>query len=830
MHWFKRILKISYWSLISLIVIGFIGVGLVIFYLEDDLPDVGVLNDVQLQVPLRIYTSDGELIAEYGEKKRIPAPYEQIPPQLIHAVLATEDQRFFEHPGVDIMGLARAAIQVVASGNKVQGGSTITMQVARNFFLTRKKTYTRKLKEILLAIKIDNELSKEKIISLYLNKIYLGNRAYGVGAAAQVYYGKELGDLTLAQQAMIAGLPKAPSALNPLRNPQAALKRRNHVLNRMLEQEYITEAEYEAAVSTPLTAKFHYPPISVNASHVAEMVRNMLIDQFGDDAYTSGLNVYTTIHSQAVKAANIAVRKALLEYDVRHGFRGAVANLGEPSLQHLEEWLAELKRYPTVNDLTPAAVVQIDTHAIRVVKNDGNIISISWDGLKWARPSLANGKYRGKEPSNASEIVSLGDVIYIDEMTKDHYRLAQVPEVEVALVAMNPQSGAIEALVGGFDFDSSNFNRATQAKRQPGSSFKPFVYSAALSKGFTLASIINDAPIVMNNTTSANHWRPQNVNKRFFGPTRLRTGLTKSRNLVSIRLLDAIGVNYAINFLEKFGFDTQDMPRNLSLALGSGAVTPLEMARAYCIIANGGFKVSPYLVNYITNDKNEIIFQAKPKLACEPCIVHDKDAFLKATQINPDTYAEQSVSPQVTYLMNSVLKDVITQGTGRGVRDAGLKRSDLAGKTGTTNDQKDAWFTGFNSDLVTVIWVGFDQPRSLHEYAARAALPGWTEFMKIILANKPEHHMPQPPGIVSVRINPETGNLATNWDRNSIFEYFTETTVPTAANAYRHIAHDDNMLMEDETDMSEPYQQQSRHHQQSSDATHSSDTDDERLF
>lgn len=825
MHWFKRLLKISYWSLISLAVIAFIGIGLTIFYLEDDLPDVSVLNDVQLQVPLRVYTSDGELIAEYGEKKRMPVPYEDIPPQLIHAVLATEDQRFFEHPGVDIMGLARAAIQVIASGNKVQGGSTITMQVARNFFLTRKKTYTRKLKEILLAIKIDNELSKEKIISLYLNKIYLGNRAYGVGAAAHVYYGKNLSELTLAQMAMIAGLPKAPSTLNPLRNPEAAIKRRNHVLNRMLEQNYITEAEYEEAVSHPLTAKYHQPPITVSAPYVAEMVRNLMLEQFGEEAYTSGLNVYTTIHSHAINAANSAVRNALIAYDIRHGYRGAVTNWGTPNLADLETWLTKLKQYPTVNQLAPAAVVKVDANAIAVIKEDGNIVTIDWDGLKWARRSLANGKYRSKAPLSAADVASLGDVIYIDALGQDRYRLAQVPEVEIALVAMNPQSGAIEALVGGFDFNSSNFNRVTQAKRQPGSSFKPFIYSAALNKGYTLASLINDAPIVINDPTTTSHWRPQNVNQRFYGPTRLRVGLTKSRNLVSIRLLEAVGVNYTVNYLKNYGFDLQDMPRNLSLALGSAAVTPLEMARAYSIVANGGFKVTPYLVNYITNDKNEVIYQAKPKLACEPCIVHDKETFLEATQISTDTYAEQAISPQVAYLMNSALKDVITHGTGRGVRQAGLTRTDLAGKTGTTNDQKDAWFTGFNSDIVTIVWLGYDQPRSLHEYAANAALPGWTEFMKNALANKPEHHMPQPPGIVSVRINTETGKLASHWDQNSVFEYFTESTVPTQTDSYSR-AMDDNPSYPNLPETTSTYQNRhSRHKPQPS-----STDNDERLF
>ena len=779
MNWFKRLLKLSYWSFIIFLAIGFVMIGLVIFYLEEDLPDIRMLNQVQLQVPLRIYTYDGELIAEYGEKKRIPVPYEQIPRPLIQAVLATEDQRFFEHSGVDLLGLARAAIQVIITGNKVQGGSTITMQVARNFFLTRKKTYSRKLKEILLAIKIDNELSKEKIINLYLNKIYLGNRAYGVGAAAQVYYGKNLSELTLEQMAMIAGLPKAPSTLNPLRNPEAALKRRNHVLNRMLEQGYISENDYDVAVNTPLTAKYHAAPITVDAPYVAEMVRNLLLTQMGDKAYTSGLNVYTTIHSQAVKAANQAVRKTLLAYDERHGYRGPIANLGTLNVQALDKGLAQLKQYPRINGLQPAIAIQTKADHVQAMLANGQIAMIPWEGIKWARPALSEGKYLGKVPQSVTEVVTIGDIIYLDQMTNNQYRLAQKPDVEIALVAINPQSGAIEALVGGFDFNSSNFNRATQAKRQPGSSFKPFIYSAALDKGFTLASIINDAPIVIANRATVGHWRPQNVNKRFFGPTRLRVGLIHSRKLVSIRLLEAIGIKHTINFLSNFGFEPQALPHNLSLALGTGAVTPLEMARAYAILANGGFKINPYIIHHISNDKNEIIYQAQPKIACEPCLTQNPLDFPEAKQIDPEVYAQQVIKPQVAYLMNSVLKDVITEGTGKGVSASGLQRADLAGKTGTTNEQKDAWFAGFNSDMAAVIWLGFDQPRSLHEYAARAAVPGWTEFMKLILGNKPEHHMPQPPGIIAVRIDPNTGKLASPGTTGSILEYFTEDTVPT---------------------------------------------------
>ena len=786
MIWLKRILRLFYWSVICLVCVGFLAVGLIIFYIEDDLPDVNLLNEVQLQVPLRIYSSDGELIAEYGQKRRIPVPYYEIPQQLINAVLATEDQRYFEHLGVDILGLMRASVQLVATGTKVQGGSTITMQVARNFFLSRKKTYTRKLKEILLAIKIDSQLSKEKILDLYLNKIYLGNRAYGVGAAAQVYYGKNLNELSLAQIAMIAGLPKAPSALNALKNPTAAIKRRNHVLNRMLEQNHITEQEYEQAVNTPLTAHYHHVPIDVKAPYVAEMVRKMLVDYYGEEAYTMGLNVYTTIHSKTARTANNAVRKAILAYDQRHGYRGAVTNLGNPQLGKLSHWLKNLKKIATVNNLEAGAVIQVKLHTVLVLSRTGEVITIPWEGLSWARPFIEDSKYAGALPKQASDIVKNGDIIYVDKLPDGNYRLAQIPEVEAALVSMDPQTGAIEVLVGGFDFNNSNFNRVTQAKRQPGSSFKPFVYSAALNKGFTLASIINDAPVVIENPIEEEYWRPQNVNKRFLGPTRLRTGLTKSRNLVSIRLLDAIGIKYAMNYLTNFGFNKQALPRDLSLALGSGTVTPLEMVEGYSILANGGYKVKPYIINTITNTKNEIIYQANPKIACEPCIIHDKDDSLQPEKNNTEKYAEQRISPQVAYLMTSVLKDVIKHGTGRAVIQTGLTRDDLAGKTGTTNQQKDAWFAGYNSHLATVVWVGYDQPRSLYEYAANVALPLWADFMKTTLANTPEHTMPQPPGIVSVRIDPETGDLANVWQKNSIFEFFTQDTVPKKRDPIEH--------------------------------------------
>lgn len=791
MGWFKKSLNIFRWGLIGFIATGFLVVGLVIYYLEDDLPDVAVLNEVQLQTPLRIFTNDGQLIAEYGQKRRIPVPYEEIPSSLVYAVLATEDQRFFEHPGVDVLGLMRASVKLMLTGTKAQGGSTITMQVARNFFLTRKKTYTRKLKEILLAIKIDNELSKQKILDLYLNKIYLGNRAYGVGAAAQVYYGKNLNQLTLAQIAMIAGLPKAPSALNPLKNPEAAKKRRNHVLSRMLEQGHINEAQYKRATQAPITARYHGLPITVKAPYVAEMVRTTMLNQYGEDAYTMGLNVYTTVESKLQLAANNSLQNALHGYDRRHGYRGAIDYYGKPNLYKISRWLERLKKIPHFNTLHSAAVLSVDEQSAQVMLETGAVVTLPWEGIGWARKQST--KKLGPMPEYASDILKPGDVIYVTEKMPNQWYLAQVPEVEGAIVSLDPQNGQIKALVGGFSYKESNFNRAIQAKRQAGSSFKPFVYAAALNKGFTLASIINDAPIVISNPGDDELWRPQNDSRKFYGPTRFRVGLTKSRNLVSIRVLDATGITYALDYIEKFGFNSDQLPHGLSLALGAGSVSPLDLATGYSVFANGGYQVKPYIIDYISNSKGDIFYQSKPKIACEECIEKQDPE----QQKNP-AIAQQVVKPQVAYLMNSVLQDVIVHGTGRRVRYQGLNRADLAGKTGTTNDQKDAWFAGYNSDLVTVTWLGFDTPASLHEYGSKAALPMWVDYMKIALENKPLHTMPQPPNIVSIRIDPNTGLAAPSWQQDAVFEIFRADHVPTAKANPKNVAQPSPVIVSDE--------------------------------
>lgn len=760
-NWFRLFLSVC----ISLTIIS----SFLLFYVVKQLPGIENLINMRLQVPLRVYTQDEKLVAEFGEMRRIPVKIETIPQNLVNAILATEDQRFYTHPGIDIRGLARAALELLRTGSKSQGGSTITMQVARNFFLSNKKTFFRKFNEILLALKIERTLSKDKILELYLNKIFLGNSAYGVGAAAQVYYGKPLPTLTLPQLAMIAGLPKAPSTLNPLANRQAAIKRRNHVLDRMLEEGFIDPKAYQIARKTPLTAQYHGPTVKVQAPYVAEMARQILYGYFEEELYTEGYKVYTTINSQLQRAANSAIQQQLMEYDQRYGYRGPIQNIDSLDLTSVNNTLKNLQ---VIYGLQPAIVTDVLAQSVIALLSSGSNIQMTWPGLAWAKKHLGEGRF-GLAPQQASEILKVGDVIIVQRLDNEQWKLAQYPEVEGALVALNPNNGAIKALVGGFNYKKSAFNRITQAKRQPGSSFKPFIYTAALDKGFTLASLINDAPIVLEDPSLQNLWRPKNNNHRFEGPTRLRVGLTHSQNLVSIRLLKEIGIPYAIDFISQFGFNTQDLPQSLSLALGSGTVTPLTLARAYAVFANGGYQISPFIIDKITNQQDQVLWEAKPKVACLKC-----EASMQQSQtlIPIQHQALRVISPQLAYLMTLVMKDVILSGTGRAATI--LNRNDLAGKTGSTNNQFDAWFAGFNTNLVTTVWVGFDQPQSLHEYSSTLALPIWIEFMRQALANTPEQNMPRPPGLVTVRIDQETGLIAQPGSENTIFETFREDKIP----------------------------------------------------
>lgn len=714
-----------------------------VIHVEANLPSVDMLRDVQLQVPLKVYSADGKLIAEYGEKRRTPLTLAQVPQKFKDAVIATEDRRFYKHPGVDIRGLLRAVVNLASKGTKEQGGSTITMQVARNFFLTRNKTYTRKLNEILLALKIEQELTKDEILELYLNKIYFGKRAYGIAAAAEVYYGTTVNNLTLAQMAMLAGLPQAPSAINPLNSPESAVKRRKHVLDRMLTYNLISRAEYDEAILQPITTTYHGRPIELHAPFVAEMARQHIIEMYGEDVYAKGYQIVTTIDSKLQIAANNALTRAVLEYDQRHGYRGPSKHLRENS-----NYIAELQDIPKINTLLPAVVVDLQEKAVTALLKDGVKVTINWDGLAWAKANA----------NSAAEILTVGDIIYVLPRANNEWLLTQVPQIEAALVAMNANNGAILSLIGGFDYEKSSFNRATQASRQPGSAFKPFIYAAALENNFTTATIMNDAPFMQDDPTNED-WRPQNHTREFYGPTRLRTALTHSRNLVSIRLLQALGIDKAIEIISRVGIDPKTLPHGLSLALGTNHISPLDLTAAYSVFPNSGYTVKPYFITQILDSQNNVVYKV-PTADVE----------------NIYADAPRAITAQTAYLITSMLQDVIKDGSGRKALKIG--RNDLAGKTGTTNDHVDGWFAGYNRDLVATTWIGFDEPKSLKEYASSTALPMWTYFMEQALKGKPESIQAQPPGLVSVRIDPTTGLLARSEQADAISELFTETTAP----------------------------------------------------
>jgi len=791
----KRLPKSARLILIGLagsFVIGVLAILGSYIYITPRLPPIEALRDIRLQVPLRVYSNDHKLIAEFGKMKRTPLKYEEIPEKMTQAILAAEDDRFFIHPGVDYHGILRAVVSLARTGKKSQGGSTITMQVARNFFLSREKTYLRKLSEIFLSLKIERELSKENILELYLNKIYLGNRAYGIAAAAQIYYGKNIDDLSIAQFAMIAGLPKAPSRYNPIVNPERALIRRNYILDRMQQLGFIDAQTLEISQAELDDSRIHGLTIEVEAPYVAEMVRNHMVTLFGDEAYTNGYNVITTVDPSKQKAANSALRKALFDYDMRHGYRGVIDHVELESLADQPNWLDIFNNISTPAGLQPALILALDEQEAVAVLADEQIITLPWEGMAWARRYLDD-NHMGPEPKLASDVLQRGDVIYVRGVGST-WRLAQIPQVEGALVSLQPKDGAIVAVAAGLDFYHSKFNRVTQATRQPGSSFKPFIYSAALNKGFTAASIVNDAPVVFDDPGLESVWRPENYSGRFFGPTRLRVALMKSRNLISIRLLRAIGVDYMLDYASRFGIPTNDLPRDLSLALGSGAVTPLHLAGGYAVFANGGYRITPHFIKNIKNMDGEIIPQAPNPVVCPECStldeivtseIDDEQMDISSTtgqtteSTTPDFIAAERVIPaENVYLMTSMMRDVIQHGTGRRARQ--LRRSDIAGKTGTTNDQRDAWFAGFNPDLVTITWVGFDKVRSLgnRETGGRAALPMWIDYMAEALRGQPIRPLTRPPGLVSVRIDPETGLLADTNHKGAIFETFRPEFVP----------------------------------------------------
>ncbi len=787
---------------LSTAIIAVIAITAIYFYLEPGLPDIEVLQDVKLQVPLRVFSSDNKLIAEFGEMKRQPVAYKNIPKQLVQAVIAAEDENFFQHPGVDYKGILRAIVNLIKTGQKGQGGSTITMQVARNFFLTRDKTYIRKLNEIFLSLKIEKLLSKEDILALYMNKIYLGHRSYGVAAAANTYYGLPLQDLSVEQYAMIAGLPKAPSRFNPVTNPERATIRRNYVLDRMYQLNFITQKQYQKAIKTRDNAEIHKAQIEVDAPYIAEMARLHMIQRYGDEAYTRGYNVFTSVSSSMQAAANTALHSALMSYEHRHGYKGVQAHIElPPEPTPILETVALLDQFRPVGHLQAALVMAIDKVAVpvenssgkkknnqpkttktrteeqaKILLKDGTMVALRWKHIKWARKYIRDNRM-GPKLKKIADVIKPGDIIFVEQLANKEYALAQKPEVAGALISLNPQNGGINALVGGFDFYDSKFNRAIQAKRQPGSNFKPFIYSAALNKGFTAATLINDAPVVFKDSYLEGFWRPDNYSGKFFGPTRLRQGLIKSRNLVSIRILRDIGINYAIDYVKRFGFTPDELPKNLSLALGSASLTPMQIARGYAILANGGYNITPWLIERIEDPQQTIIYQQKHPVVCSP------DYPEQSCPQDEVLHAPRVVDAANDFILTTIMRDVIRFGTGH--RAMKLGRKDLAGKTGTTNDQLDAWFSGFNRQVMATAWVGFDRPRSLgrREFGGTAALPMWMNFMRAALKDMPELPLRVPGNVVTVKIDAETGLLASRASRKTLFEYFVKGTEPTRSSA-----------------------------------------------
>jgi penicillin-binding protein 1A len=788
-----RLIGYSVISVILLTLFGAYSLACSYVYVAPSLPSVEAMRKVEMQVPLRVFTTSGELIAQIGEQRRLPVTYEQIPPLVREAFLAAEDDQFFKHGGVDYLGILRAAVVNLVSNEKAQGASTITQQAARNMFLTLDKTWKRKLSELFVTWRMEREFSKQEILGLYLNVIYFGQRAYGVAAAAETFFGKSLNDLTVSEAATLAGVPQAPSKYNPITNPEFAGARRGYVLGRMHKLGYIDDAAYEEARKTPVVARAHAPLSAVEAPYVAEMARLDLRSRFGPAAESAGYRVYTTIDGRLQTAANRALRIGLIEYDRRHGWRGPIGHADISGRKKDEELEEVLEEYTSSGLLIPAVVVSETEKAARVFVRSRGFAQIAWDGLSWAR------KEDGPAPKTVAEIMAPGDVVYVVTDGKGTAQLGQLPEAQSALVSLNPNDGSIVALVGGFDYFTNKYNRVTQARRQPGSGFKPFLYSAALDNGFTPASVILDAPVVVEDGETT--WRPKNDSGQFNGPTRLREALYRSRNLVSIRLLRAMGREPAIDYITRFGFPKRDLPNGDSLALGTVNATPLQLAAGYSVFANGGFKIVPHYIERIENAAGEVVYRAAPKIACEPCeneptLASYTGAGTKDEKIAeadalrggrgstpPEQLAERVITRQNDWLITDIMKDVIKRGTG--VRARVLGRNDLAGKTGTTNiggtnESKDVWFNGFTPNLVATVWVGFDQESSLgtSEQGSNTALPIWIHFMREALRGVPEYNRPMPDGLVTLRISPDTGMLASGENPDAILETFMTDHLP----------------------------------------------------
>ncbi len=778
-------------------------------YSAPQMPTIASLKNIQLQTPMRIYTADRKLIGEFGDVRRIPVTLDQVPTNFVNALIATEDKRFREHSGVDLLGIFRVIKVALTTQEATEGASTLTMQTARNMFLTRDKRLKRKLIEMFLALRMEQELSKNEILELYTNKVHFSHRAYGLGAAAQVYYGKDVSELDLPQAAMMAGLLKGESAYNPISNPERAIGRRNLVLSRMLSEEYITQEEYQTALETPLSAKKHTADLDLNAPYVAEMVRLDTLERFGrEKAYTEGLEVFTTLDSKHQIAANDALRKGLLAYDRRHGYKGPELIIEDFDINDKEALTTLLGSTASVGGLEAAIVTKVDEQSIEVINANLETLTIDWDGLKWAAKFISDTRI-GHKPKKAEEIASIGSLIRIIDagpkkdkngnlIAEHQWQLSQVPEAVSGFVALNPKDGAVTALVGGFDYLSNKFNLVTQARRQPGSNIKPFIYAAALNKGFTPSSLVNDAPFIKVNEAIDEVWRPQNDNLKYNGPTRLRVGLKKSINTISTRLIDAIGADYAEQYLVKIGLPDEHMDPYQSLALGTASFTPMEMAMAYAVLANGGYQVDPYFVKEVRTSEGDVVFEATPRVVCQECeqLIIDRQLNADKQSSEIQNYpelpvAEEQIAPLVmdprdAFIIYDMMKDVIKSGTATTTlarrKSHLLGRSDLAGKTGTANDYKDAWFSGFNSELVGSAWVGFsDHRRSLgkFEYGGKAALPIWADFMEKVLINSPEKLIIQPPGVVSAKIDPVSGKLAALGQSDGIFEYFRDDNVPS---------------------------------------------------
>ena len=828
LKWIKRIFFVS----IIFCLIGIAGIVSIYYMVKADLPDVASIQDIQLQVPMKVFSIDGELISQFGEKRRIPLRIDEVPKRLIQAFIATEDSRYYQHPGIDPIGIVRAALVYASTGSAKQGASTITQQVARNFFLSREKTFIRKIKEVFIAIRLEQLLTKNEILMLYLNKISLGQRSYGIGAAAQVYYGKNVSDLTLPEMAVLAGLPKAPSRLNPVYSPENAKNRRNIVLLRMLDESYITQSEYDEAIKSPITSKYHGTEITLSAHYVAEIARNKLIELYGEDrSYNEGFNVFTTINKVNQQAANKAVTENIHNYDMRHGYRGSEQTLWEKTDQPwtTEKIITHLKNQPTYEDLIPAVVIKVEEKSVKILSKNttDKTQTIDWEGLKWARPFKSD-RHQGTPPKKAADILATGEQIWIRK--KDNaWELSQYPDVSAAFVSLNPNDGAITSMVGGFSFAKSKFNRVTQAKRQVGSNIKPFIYSAALDNGYTLATLVYDTPI--NEWDGNQAWRPKNSPAVYNGLIRLRRALGQSKNVVSVRLVQDLGIPKIIEQLEKFGFNKKELPESLSIALGSASISPLDLATGYAIIANGGYKIEPYIVERIEDGYGNILYQASPKTVCKDChrlydnqetpdqriiIVGGNEDPLsnEICQIAPISkaqIAESAISEETAFLTRQLLHSGIfgegsreykSNWNGTGWRAArAIDRQDMGGKTGTTNDSKDTWFSGFLGNTVATSWVGFDdfsrdlgrtsfnnnlgkEQQTGGEFGAQTAQPAWITFMKTIALTEPINNTPKPSGIATARIDLSTGLLTKKKDDTTRFEYFNVGTIPTEYSTY----------------------------------------------